>query len=82
MAARPGVPTHSVGKTEMDTQLKTWGNSYGITVPKSVADQLGLQPGMPVHVTIQFEAARNDSSKLPKLKVPYRPTKEVLDEED
>jgi bifunctional DNA-binding transcriptional regulator/antitoxin component of YhaV-PrlF toxin-antitoxin module len=71
-----------VGKAVIDTQLKAWGNSYGITVPKGIAEELGLEPGTPIHVTIQFEAARNDSSKLPKLNVPYRPTKEILDEED
>lgn len=71
-----------MAKAELDTQVKAWGNSYGLTLPKAMADALGLQPGAHVHVTIQYEAARNDSRRLPKLDVPHRPTKEVLDEED
>ena len=69
-------------ETSLDTQLKTWGNSYGIVVPKSLADRLGLEPGMPIHVTIEHEAARNDASKLPTWAFPHRPTKEILDEDD
>lgn len=72
----------ALGHTEMTTKLKTWGNSYGITVPKAVADKVGLKPGASVHVTIEFTLEANDSSKLPTLDVPYQPTKQVLDEED
>ena len=66
---------------ELDTRLKVWGNSYGISVPKSFAEGLGLQPGTPIHVTIAYEPGRNDAGKLPTLKAPYRPTKDILDEE-
>ena len=69
-------------EASIDTQLKVWGNSYGIVVPKAVTEQLGLQPGMPLHVTIQFEARPNDASKLRVWDFPYKPTRDVLDEED
>ncbi|MHB8634603.1 MAG: AbrB/MazE/SpoVT family DNA-binding domain-containing protein [Thermoplasmatota archaeon] len=66
----------------LDTQLKTWGNSFGIVVPKALTEKLGLRPGMPIHVTISFEPARNDASKLHVWNFPYVPTRHVLDLED
>jgi hypothetical protein len=50
---------------ELDAHLRAWGNSYGIAVPRQLAQRLGLAPGMPVHVKVSFEPARNDASTLP-----------------
>ena len=72
----------SRARTEIDTQLKTWGNSYGVVIPKRLADTLGLLPGMDIHVTIEHEADKNNAAQLQTWDFPYRPTREVLDEED
>lgn len=68
-------------EAELDTQLKAWGNSYGIIVPKAVADKLGMAPGMQIHVKVSFEPARNDPSRLPTWSFGGRSTREILDEE-
>lgn len=68
-------------EAELDARLKAWGNSYGIIVPKAIAERLGLQPGMDVHVTLEFEPARNDSSRLPVWSFGGRSTREIIDEE-
>lgn len=34
-------------------QISRWGNSSGIRLPKAVMDELGLQPGQSVELTVQ-----------------------------
>ncbi len=52
-------------EAEIDAELKTWGNSYGILVPVDVARRLGLEPGTRVHVTLEYEKGSNDPDALP-----------------
>lgn len=66
---------------ELDARLKVWGNSYGLIVPKAVAERLGLQPGMDVRVRLTFEPARNDASRLRTWSFGGRSTRDILDEE-
>lgn len=39
--------------TEIDAEVKKWGNTLGIRVPAAVAHAAGIGPGDKVHVTIE-----------------------------
>ena len=53
-----------MAEAELDTNLRTWGNSYGIVIPVAVARQLNLKPGAKVHVRLSHDLPRNDASRL------------------
>jgi antitoxin component of MazEF toxin-antitoxin module len=40
---------------EIRAELKQWGNSYGIRIPKSVAEKAGLKKGDVVSVPLKKE---------------------------
>lgn len=39
--------------TEIDAEVKKWGNSLGIRVPAALAHEQGIEPGDRVHVKIE-----------------------------
>ena len=60
-----------MAEAELDTNLRTWGNSYGIVIPVAVARQLNLKPGGKVHVRLSHDLPRNDADRLPKWSFPH-----------
>ena len=36
----------------MLTRIQKWGNSLALRIPKRLADQIGLQPNMPVEIVV------------------------------
>lgn len=43
----------SLSVTEIDAEVKRWGNSLGIRVPAALAQAQGIRPGDRVHVSIE-----------------------------
>jgi antitoxin component of MazEF toxin-antitoxin module len=48
----------------MDAEVKKWGNSYAIRLPKSEAERLGLQEGDHVEVEMRKASKRRAKKKL------------------
>ena len=44
----------------MEVQLKPWGNSQGIRLPKAVLNEAGFQPDDTLHKTLEERAAAYD----------------------
>lgn len=40
----------------MQVRVARWGNSLGVRIPKSVAEKLGLAPGVPVTLEMEKDA--------------------------
>lgn len=47
----------------MDAEVKKWGNSYGIRLPKSEAERLGLKEGDRVEVEMRKAPRRGGKKK-------------------
>jgi antitoxin MazE len=37
----------------MQTHINKWGNSFGLRIPRSLAEQLSLKNGLPVDIQVQ-----------------------------
>lgn len=37
----------------MRTTIRKWGNSLGLRIPRSLADEAGVEPGSEVHVSFR-----------------------------
>lgn len=48
----------------MDAEVKKWGNSYAIRLPKSEAERLGLKEGDHVEVEMRKTPKRRAKKKL------------------
>lgn len=48
----------------MDAEVKKWGNSYAIRLPKSEAERLGLKEGDHVEVEMRKAPKRRAKKKL------------------
>ncbi|MBO8155850.1 MAG: AbrB/MazE/SpoVT family DNA-binding domain-containing protein [Bacillaceae bacterium] len=47
----------------MTTRLQKWGNSYGIRIPKKIAEQLNLEPGSELELTVKENCIQLEPSK-------------------
>lgn len=50
--------THSVYTMMIDAEVKQWGNSYGIRIPKGLAEDLDIGLGDKVSLTVVKKAYR------------------------
>jgi antitoxin component of MazEF toxin-antitoxin module len=69
----------------MDAQVRKWGNSFAIRVPKSEMERLGLHEGDHVEVSMRKAATRArkkkvDLSHWPTFRDPARDVSERHDE--
>ena len=48
----------------MDAEVKKWGNSYAIRLPKSEADRLGIHEGDLVEVELRKARRRKRSARV------------------
>lgn len=48
----------------MDAEVKRWGNSYAIRLPKSEADRLGLKEGDRVEVDLRKAKKRGKKKRI------------------
>lgn len=66
---------------DLESDLRAWGNSLGLVIPAVVAKAHGLKPGQHVRLRLEFEAPRNDATRLPKWQVGNYDVRKVVDEE-
>lgn len=52
-------------EVDLESDLRTWGNSLGLVIPSKLARLHGLKAGQHVRLRIEFEPAANDPEALP-----------------
>ena len=53
----------------MRTRIQKWGNSLGLRIPKSVADEIGVGEGCEVDLTVQGKRLIVKRARQPKLRL-------------
>jgi antitoxin MazE len=53
----------------MRTRIQKWGNSLGLRIPKSVADEMGVGEGSEVDLSVQSKRLIVRRARKPKLRL-------------
>ncbi|MDK2986679.1 MAG: antitoxin MazE [Clostridia bacterium] len=63
----------------MKSQVRKWGNSFGIRIPKLLAKQVGIDEGTPVDIEVAGEKIEiKPSAKITLKELVYRITPENM----
>lgn len=71
-----------MAEADLDTTIRTWGNSYGIIIPADVARRLHIKPGEPIHVKMTYTPECNDADALPKWRLGTMPDIDAIVDEE
>ena len=68
-----------IGLVEITSQVRQWGRSVGIVIPKETAEKAHIKTGDKIRLLIMGKNPLRETFGILKLK---RPTKEILKEVD